>query len=98
MVLVTRDTESGQACAENDLPYVLLDNDEIFKIVVENLKKFSLCSLEFIDDTLKFFKTSFRKSSSCCLMNNNFHYLFPTVFNFSINLRKHFVFFKSRIY
>ena len=40
MVLVTRDTESGQACQENDLPYILLDNDEIFKLVVENLKKF----------------------------------------------------------
>ena len=40
MVLVTRDTESGQACQENNLPYILLDNDEIFKLVVENLKKF----------------------------------------------------------
>ena len=40
MVLVTRVTESGQACQENDLPYILLDNDEIFKLVVENLKKF----------------------------------------------------------
>ena len=38
MILVTRDTESGQACAENNLPCVLLDNDEIFKIVVEKLK------------------------------------------------------------
>ena len=38
MLLVTRDTESGQACEENDLPYVLLDNNEIFKIVVDKLK------------------------------------------------------------
>jgi len=38
MLLVTRDTESGQACAENNLPCILLDNDEIFKIVVEKLK------------------------------------------------------------
>jgi len=38
MILVTRDTESGQACKENDLPCILLDNDEIFKIVVEKLK------------------------------------------------------------
>lgn len=38
MILVTRDTESGQACEENDLPYVLLDNDEIFKLVLEKLK------------------------------------------------------------
>lgn len=42
MILVTRDTESGQACEENGLPYILLDNEEIFKIVtskLENLKK-----------------------------------------------------------
>ena len=38
MLLVTRDTESGQACVENNLPCILLDNDEIFKIVVEKLK------------------------------------------------------------
>ena len=38
MILVTRDTESGQACDENNLPYVLLDNDAIFKIVLEKLK------------------------------------------------------------
>ena len=40
MILVTRDTESGQACMENNLPYILLDNDEIFKIVTEKLKFF----------------------------------------------------------
>ena len=39
MVLVTRDTESGQACEENGLPYILLDNNEIFNIVVDKLKK-----------------------------------------------------------
>ena len=33
MILVTRDTESGEACEENDLPYVLLDNNSIFNIV-----------------------------------------------------------------
>ena len=38
MILITRDTESGQACEENELPYILLDNDEIFKIVTEKLK------------------------------------------------------------
>lgn len=38
MVLITRDTESGQACVENGLPCILLDNNEIFKIVVEKLK------------------------------------------------------------
>ena len=41
MVLITRDTESGQACQENDLPYILLDNDEIFKLVAEKLKNFN---------------------------------------------------------
>lgn len=41
MILVTRDTESGKACAENDIPCILLDNNEIFKIVIEKLKKFS---------------------------------------------------------
>jgi len=40
MLLVTRDTESGHACKENNLPCILLDNDEIFKIVVEKLQKF----------------------------------------------------------
>jgi predicted nuclease of predicted toxin-antitoxin system len=38
MILVTRDTENGQACKENNLPCILLDNDEIFKIVLEKLK------------------------------------------------------------
>jgi predicted nuclease of predicted toxin-antitoxin system len=41
MLLVSRDTEVGQACKENNLPCILLDNDEIFKIVVEKLKNFS---------------------------------------------------------
>ena len=40
MILVTRDTESGQACMENNLPCILLDNNEILKIVVESLKNF----------------------------------------------------------
>ena len=38
MILVTRDTENGQACEENNLPCILLVNDEIFKIVLEKLK------------------------------------------------------------
>lgn len=38
ILLVTRDTESGQACEENNLPFILLDNEEIFKIVVDKLK------------------------------------------------------------
>lgn len=38
LLLITRDTESGQACEENKLPCILLDNSEIFKIVIEKLK------------------------------------------------------------
>jgi predicted nuclease of predicted toxin-antitoxin system len=41
MILITRDTESGQACAENNIPCILIDNNEIFKIIVEKLKNFS---------------------------------------------------------
>jgi len=40
MILVTRDTESGEACNENDIPCILLDAEEIFKIVLDNLRKF----------------------------------------------------------
>ena len=40
MILITRDTESGKACEENGLPCILLDNNEIFKIVTEKLKTF----------------------------------------------------------
>ena len=40
MILITRDTESGPACEENGLPCILLDNNEIFKIVTEKLKNF----------------------------------------------------------
>ena len=41
MILITRDTESGEACNENDIPCVLLDTDEIFKIVLQKLESFS---------------------------------------------------------
>ena len=41
MILVTRDTENGVACDENNIPCILLDNDEIFKLVLEKLKNFS---------------------------------------------------------
>ena len=40
MILVTRDTENGQACEENNLPCILLDSDEIFKIVISKLNNF----------------------------------------------------------
>ena len=40
MILVTRDTESGEACNENNIPCILLDTDEIFKIVLEKFREF----------------------------------------------------------
>ena len=40
MIFLTRDTESGEACNENNIPCVLLDADEIFKIVLDSLRKF----------------------------------------------------------
>jgi len=40
MILITRDTESGVACNENNIPYILLDKDEIFKIVLNKLNQF----------------------------------------------------------
>ena len=40
MILVTRDTENGEACSENNIPCILLDNDEIFKIVLNKLNQF----------------------------------------------------------
>ena len=40
MILITRDTESGEACNENNIPCILLDKDEIFKIVLNKLNQF----------------------------------------------------------
>ena len=40
MILVTRDTENGEACSENNIPCILLDNEEIFKIVLNKLNQF----------------------------------------------------------
>jgi predicted nuclease of predicted toxin-antitoxin system len=44
LILVTRDTESGQACEENNLPYILLDNEEIFKILLDKVTKLNFNS------------------------------------------------------
>jgi predicted nuclease of predicted toxin-antitoxin system len=41
MILITRDKENGIACNENGIPCVLLDSNEIFKIVTEKLKCFN---------------------------------------------------------
>jgi len=37
MVVVTGDTEVGNGCKENDIPYVLIDNNKILKLVLEGL-------------------------------------------------------------
>jgi rRNA-processing protein FCF1 len=37
MIMVTEDTEVGKACKENNIPCVLLDNEIIFKIILEEL-------------------------------------------------------------
>ena len=37
MVMVTEDTEVGKACKENNILCVLLDNETIFKIILEEL-------------------------------------------------------------
>ncbi|MGI0073354.1 MAG: DUF5615 family PIN-like protein [Nitrosotalea sp.] len=39
MVVVTEDTEVGKACKENNIPCVL-DNETIFKIILEELSHF----------------------------------------------------------
>jgi rRNA-processing protein FCF1 len=40
MVMVTEDAEVGKACKENNIPCVLLDNETIFKIILEELSHF----------------------------------------------------------
>ena len=40
MILITRDKENGIACKENAIPCILLDREEIFKIVLNKLNQF----------------------------------------------------------
>jgi len=40
MIIVTKDTEFRKASEENDFPLILLDDEEILKVIVEKLKKF----------------------------------------------------------
>ena len=40
MIIVTKDTEFRKASEENDFPLILLDDEEILKIIIEKLKKF----------------------------------------------------------
>ncbi|MGY5142104.1 MAG: DUF5615 family PIN-like protein [Nitrosopumilus sp.] len=41
MVIVTKDNEFRKASEENDFPLILLDDDEILKIIIEKLKEFN---------------------------------------------------------
>ncbi len=40
MIIVTKDTEYRVASEELDFPLILLDDEELFKIIVEKLKKY----------------------------------------------------------
>ncbi|HET6518015.1 MAG TPA: DUF5615 family PIN-like protein [Nitrosopumilaceae archaeon] len=40
MVIVTKDTEFRKASEENDFPLILLDDEEILKVIIEKLKQF----------------------------------------------------------
>ena len=40
MIIVTKDTEFRKASEENDFPLILLDDEEILKVIVDRLKKF----------------------------------------------------------
>ncbi len=40
MIIVTKDTEFRKASEENNFPLILLDEEEILKVIVEKLKKF----------------------------------------------------------
>ncbi len=37
MVVVTEDTEVGNGCKENEIPYVLIDHDKVLKLILEEL-------------------------------------------------------------
>ena len=37
MVVITGDTEVGNGCKENDIPYVLIDNNKILKLILVEL-------------------------------------------------------------
>ncbi len=39
MIIVTKDTEFRKASEENDFPLILLDDEELLKMIIEKLKK-----------------------------------------------------------
>lgn len=40
MIIVTKDTEFRKASEENNFPLILLDDEEILKVIIEKLKQF----------------------------------------------------------
>jgi len=40
MIIVTKDTEFRKASEENNFPLILLDDEEILKVITEKLKQF----------------------------------------------------------
>lgn len=40
MIIVTKDTEFRKASEENNFPLILLDDEEIFQVILEKLKQF----------------------------------------------------------
>jgi len=40
MIIVTKDTEFRKASEENDFSLILLDDEEILKVIIEKLKNF----------------------------------------------------------
>ncbi|MDI1495273.1 MAG: hypothetical protein K8823_579 [Cenarchaeum symbiont of Oopsacas minuta] len=41
LFLITRDKESGAGCKEQGIPYLLLDNDMIFNLVLSKLEEYN---------------------------------------------------------
>ncbi len=41
LIVVTKDKEYRKASEENDFPLILLDDEEILKVIIEKLKKFN---------------------------------------------------------
>lgn len=41
MVVVTEDVEIGKACKENHIPCVILDNEALFRVILEELGNIS---------------------------------------------------------
>jgi len=40
MIVITEDVEIGKACKENNIRCVILDNETVFRIILEELSKY----------------------------------------------------------